>query len=165
VYFLLLSFYCNAQIEVAHVSTKGFSAIGFGGFLNFSVPVSEANCLTLEGGLLYFKNKHDEDLALIPVLMGYRYTFDQSGAGLYVEPNAGYTFGFATISTHDKNGLYTGEAQVAGLATGVSLGYLFDIGTTPFNLSFRYEHNFGKAATNLLSFRVAHSFNFGRRED
>ena len=165
-YFLLLSFFCNAQIEVAHVSTKGFSALGFGGFLNFSVPVTEANYLTLEGGFLYFKNKHDEDLALIPVLVGYRYTIDQSGAGLYVEPNAGYTFGAASISTHDKNGVYTGEVtEVAGLATGVSLGYLIDIGTTPFTFSLRYEHNFGKAATNLLSFRIAHSFSFGRRED
>ena len=30
----------SAQIEVARISTKDFKATGFGGFLNFSIPVS-----------------------------------------------------------------------------------------------------------------------------
>src|SRR5215211_5631311 len=96
-FILLCSLFCTAQIEVAHVSVKDFKSTGFGGFLNFSLPLSEANYVTLEGGLQYFKNKYDEELALIPVLLGYRYTINQSGSGLYVEPNAGYCFGESTI--------------------------------------------------------------------
>ncbi|MEP6585014.1 MAG: autotransporter domain-containing protein [Ginsengibacter sp.] len=165
--FLLVSFsFCNAQIEVAHASTKDFSAIGFGGFLNFSIPVSEANYITFEGGFQYFKNQYDEDLALIPVLVGYRYTLNQTGSGFYVEPNAGYTFGASSIGDYDANGGYLGvDKKVAGPSAGIGFGYLIDLGNIPFNFSLRYEHNFGDAATNVYSFRIAHSFGSRRRQD
>ena len=166
-YFQLFSFnFCNAQIELAHASTKGFSAIGFGGFLNFSLPVSEANYVTFEGGFQYFKNQYDEDLALIPVLIGYRYTSNQTGSGLYVEPNAGYSFGASSIGNYDENGGYEGtDKKVAGPSAGIGVGYLIDLGNIPFNFSFRYEHNFGNAATNIFSFRIAHSFGSRRRHE
>ncbi|MDQ2862653.1 MAG: hypothetical protein M3R50_03205, partial [Bacteroidota bacterium] len=71
--FLVLLFnFSNAQIEVAHISSKDFNAFGFGGFLNFSIPVSEANYVTIEGGLQYFKDKNTTVVALFPVLAGYR---------------------------------------------------------------------------------------------
>lgn len=154
-YSLLFSFtFCNAQIEVAHISAKDFKAFGFGGFLNFSIPVSEAtNYVTLEGGLQYFKDKNTNVLALYPVLVGYRYTLDQSGTGLYVEPNAGYIF-----STSDYS-------DYSGAAAGIGVGYLIDLGNIPFNFGLRYEHSFGNPATNVFSFRIAHSFNFGRRNN
>lgn len=166
-YFLLFSFhFSNAQIELAGVSAKGFSAIGFGSFLNFSIPVSEANAVTIELGFQYFKNQYDEDLAFIPVLAGYRYTLNQSGSGFYVEPNAGYSYGASSVEKYKENGDDTGEEiKVTGPSAGIAAGYLVDLGNIPFNFSLRYEHNFGNTATNVFSFRIAHSFGFGRRRD
>jgi len=77
------SAFCKAQIEVEHVSMKEFKATGFGGFLNFSFPVSDANYVTAELGAQYFSDKYDEEVIMLPVLAGYRYTVNQSGTGLY----------------------------------------------------------------------------------
>ena len=170
--FLLVSFlFSKAQIEVAHVSVKDFKATGFGAFLNFSFPASEANYITLEGGLQYFY-KDEEDMALIPVLVGYRYTLNQTGTGFYVEPNAGYSFGASSIGVYendspvsDGNGNWLYES-VKGPAAGAGFGYLFEpSGKIQFNLGLRYEHVFGNAASNLVSFRISHAFTFGRKRD
>ncbi|MBN9351430.1 MAG: hypothetical protein J0H55_12180 [Chitinophagaceae bacterium] len=152
-YFLFFSFnLCNAQIEVAHVSAKDFKSLGFGAFLNFSIPVSEANYVTLEGGLQYFKDKDADKLTLLPVLAGYRYTLNQTGTGLYIEPNAGYTFSVADFGDY------------AGPSAGIGVGYLIDLGNIPFNFGLRYERSFGNTATNVFAFRIAHSFSFGRKD-
>ena len=153
--FLLLSFnLSNAQIEVAHISAKGYNATGFGGFLNFSFPVSEVNYVTLEGGLQYFKDKNTQIVALVPALAGFRYTLDQSGSGWYVEPNAGYTF-VATTDTDSQE----------GAAAGLTFGYLVDLGNIPFNFSARYEHIFGNPSANVFSIRIAHSISFRKRQE
>ncbi len=165
--FLLFSFnICNAQIEVAYANSKNFNAVGFGGFLNFSFPVAETNYVTIEGGVQYFKNKDDEDLGLIPVLIGYRYTLNQTGEGLYVEPDAGYTFGASSIGKYDENGVWQGsDEKVAGPTAGIGFGYLFELGNIPFNVGLRYEHNFGNYSTNIFAFRIAHSFGGHRRDN
>ncbi|MGN6601155.1 MAG: hypothetical protein ACTHK8_01825 [Ginsengibacter sp.] len=151
---LLISFhFCNAQIEGAYAITKNFHAFGFGGFLNFSLPVSEANYLTIDAGYEQFKDNYDLDVA--PVLLGYRYTLDQSGSGWYVEPNVGYAFNAG------------GDLRIQGASAGFGLGYLVDVGSIPFNFGLRYEHVFGSPATEILSFRIAHSLSLGfrNRED
>lgn len=168
-----LSFYfCSAQIEVAHISVKEFKETGFGSFLNFALPVSDANYLTLEGGLQYFENSDNESVGIFPVLIGYRYTINHSGTGFYVEPNAGYSFGETTIGVYDEvgspmtddNGKYLYE-KVNGLTAGIGLGYLFEpSGGIQFNIGLRYERSFGNTATNLFAFRIAHAFTFGRRQ-
>jgi len=163
---LLLSGYLfsSAQIEVNHVAMKDFKKNGFGAFLNFSFPVSDANYLTLEGGLQYYKDDYDEELALVPVLAGYRYTLNQSGTGLYVEPNAGYMFGSTTIQP--ANNTYSDDyIKVAGPTAGLNVGYLFEPGGIQFNVALRYEHSFGPYATNTVGLRIAHSFSFRRRDD
>ena len=102
---LFSAFLSFAQIEVANASVKNFRETGFGGFLNFSLPVSEAAFVTIEGGLQYFRDKDkDEDLALVPMLLGYRYTLNRSGTGFYVEPNAGYCYGISSITVYDESG-------------------------------------------------------------
>jgi hypothetical protein len=161
----------NAQIEVVQAKVKDFKAIGFGSFLNFSIPASDANFVTIEGGIQYFKNDDDEELGLFPVLLGFRYTLNQSGSGFYIEPNAGYTFGSSTIGVYendsplsDGNGNWL-EEKVAGPTAGVGIGYLFEPGgRVQVNLGLRYQHTFGNAAVNALSFRISHAFTFGRRE-
>jgi hypothetical protein len=166
-FFLLLGFQiAKAQIEIDYAHAKDFNQVGFGGFLNFSFPVTEADYLTVEGGFQYFKNQYDEDLGLIPALLGYRYTLDRSGTGLYIEPSAGYTFGNSTIGKYDENGGWTGENQkVAGPTAALGVGYLMDIGNIPFTFGLRFEHNFGNYSTNVFSFRIAHSFGVRRSDD
>jgi hypothetical protein len=161
-FFLLAGTMAKAQLQVDQLSFKGFNAIGFGGFLNFSVPVSDANYVTAEIGLDYFSS-HEDHAALAPLLAGYRYTIDGSGTGFYIEPNAGYAFAGTDIQVDDGNGIYS-DQKISGLSTGLALGYLFEPSRViQFNLSLRYEHIFGDAGSNMLSFRISHAFNFGRR--
>ena len=173
-YFLLLcSFVSTAQLEVARISVKDFKAVGFGSFLNFSLPVSESNFMTIEGGIQYFKNKDEEEVALVPVLLGYRYTLNHSGTGFYVEPNAGYCFGASTVGIYNEFGSPISGSdgnwayeKVAGPMTGIGIGYLFErSGKIQFNIGLRYERTFANAGANIFAFRISHAFTFGRREE
>ncbi|MEO9020727.1 MAG: hypothetical protein ABI237_12340 [Ginsengibacter sp.] len=153
--FLLMSFhFSNAQIEGAYVTTKDFHAVGFGAFLNFSLPIQEVNYITIDAGYLFFKDKNTTELDLVPLLLGYRYTLDQTGSGWYVEPNAGYTFDVLQDWGHNAQ----------GVAAGIGLGYLVDLGSIPFNFSARYEHILGTPASNIFSLRIAHSLSLRFRK-
>lgn len=62
----------------------------------------------------------------MPVLLGYRYTLNQSGTGFYVEPNAGYSFGGSTIGGYNEYGALLNDGngdwlyeKVAGPTGGV----------------------------------------------
>jgi len=59
----------HAQIEVAHISSKDFNATGFGGFLNFSIPIDETNAGIVEGGVYVFSSNGYHE-AVAPVLLG-----------------------------------------------------------------------------------------------
>ncbi|HEV7621830.1 MAG TPA: outer membrane beta-barrel protein [Flavisolibacter sp.] len=164
--------FLNAQVEVAHLSTKGFSAIGFGGFLNFAVPISDAESLTLEAGVYSFRQQ-DNHIILVPFLLGYRYTLDGSGSGIYVEPDAGYTIGATDIEKFNANGTPIPDGnngylqqQAKGLTAGIGAGYIFP-GSISFNIGLRYQHVFvsGDPSLNMFSLRLSHSFSFGRRND
>ena len=111
-------------------------------------------------------------MVLVPVLLGYRYTLDQSGWGLYAEPFAGYSFGESDIGVYsewgsplsDGNGNLLYE-KVAGPTGGFGVGYLFEPGgAVQFNLGLRYSHTFGPTPVNLFALRLTHTFSFGRRE-
>jgi len=164
---LLVQGFCktsNAQLEIDRLSFKGFNAVGFGGFLNFAFPVSDADYVTAEIGLSAFSN-NGNDVITAPFVAGYRFTIDRSGTGFYLEPNAGYGFAATDIQLPDAQGIYS-DAKIAGASAGLSFGYLFQpTGRIQFNLGIRYEHIFGSDfAPNIFSFRISHAFTFGRRE-
>jgi len=163
-FFLIASITLNAQLEVDQLSFKGFSAFGFGGFFNFAIPVSDANYVTGEIGLDGFSN-NGNTVALVPMLAGFRYTFDGTGTGFYAEPNAGYNYAGTDIQVVNADGIYS-EQKISGLATGLTLGYLFQpTGKIQFNLGLRYEHTFfDNGGSNMFSFRISHALTFGRRE-
>ena len=166
---LCCSITCTAQIEVAQIYVKKFQSIGFGSFLNFSFPISESNYITIEGGLQYFA-KEQEEVLLVPTLLGYRYTLNKTGTGLYVEPNAGYCFGSTTIPRIADNGMPIGGSvtyeKVAGPMAGVGFGYLFESsGRVQFNIGLRYQHSFAAPGANVIAFRVSHTFSFRSREE
>jgi len=161
----------QAQIEVAHITSKDFNATGFGGFLNFSIPIDDANAGIVEGGVYVFSS-NDSHEAVAPVLLGYRHLLaDGSDYGFYVEPVAGYTFGATDIQAYDANGTPLTkpngdelDQKVAGPVGGLGFGYLFpQSGTIRFNISLRYEHTFvtgGYPALNIIALRISHSFSF-----
>lgn len=159
-----------AQIEVNQVSMPDFNKTGFGAFANFSIPIFKVNYLTAEGGLQYYANKNNEDLTLMPVTAGYRYTINQTGKGMYIEPNAGYTFGTSTVQVHDKSGAPVSNDRgleyhhVAGPVAGLNIGYLFEpTGIFHFNIALRYQRTFGNTPTNVVGLRLAHSINLGKQ--
>jgi hypothetical protein len=169
--FISICYLSNAQLEVAHVSTKNFSGLGFGGFLNVSVPVSDANYITGEVGLYVFSHQ-DNHVALLPILAGYRYTLDGTGTGLYAEPNAGFSFGGSDIKKYnelsgpiyDASGKQV-DQKVTGPTTGINVGYLFEpTDIIQFNIGLRYEHVFSEFGQNMFSLRISHAFSFSRRE-
>jgi hypothetical protein len=161
----------HAQVEVAHLSSKNFSAIGFGGFLNLAIPLTDNEAGIVEGGVYVF-SKNGSHEAVAPVLIGYRHLLsDYNDYGFYVEPVAGYTFGATDIQAYDANGnpLYKSngdqlDQKVAGPDAGLGFGYLFEqSGPIRFNISLRYEHTFvtgGYPQLNIIALRISHSFSF-----
>ncbi len=170
---LIISSAAFSQIEGDYITLKGFKAFGFGAFLNFAVPVSESDYATLEGGFLYFQDNQQQDVGMVPVLVGYRYTLDRSGSGFWVEPQAGYVFGGTSIGVYDQYGgpVYDNNGnpvneEIKGPMAAIGFGYLFQpTGHIQFNVGLRFEHGFGKTGTNVIAFRISHAFTFGRRED
>jgi hypothetical protein len=169
--FLVLSCYSlHAQIDVGHISTKEFSSTALGVFLNFSFPATEGNSVTAEIGGYSFKD-HDNNIIVLPILLGYRYSLDGSGTGFYLEPAVGYTFGASDITKYSKEGypMYDDagnsvEVKTKGITAGVSGGYMLP-GKLPFSLSLRYL--FVKTpdpSLHILSLRLAYNITFGRRE-
>lgn len=170
-------FYCffssliNAQIEVAHLNSKGFSATGFGAFLNFAVPITEYGSVSAEAAFYYFK-KNDNNVALVPLLLGYRHMLQEPDAGFYMEPDAGYNIGATDIQKYNELGqpVYNSDGneldqKVKGFTTGLGVGYIFP-GRFSFNIGLRYQRVFvsNDPALNLFSLRLSHPLSFGRRE-
>ena len=160
---VFISNYLNAQIEVAHLVSKDMSATGFGAFLNIGVPISEGSSVTAEGAFYVLKQKA-EYTGLVPVLLGYRHTFDGSGAGFYMEPIAGYNFGRTDVEIKKEAGSYV-ERIVKGPTAGIGTGYILP-GNFPLNIGLRYQHIFvsGDPALNLISLRLSYALSFGRRD-
>jgi hypothetical protein len=173
--FLFLSSHyiqANAQAEVAYLNSKEFSAAGFGAFLNFALPVSETGAITAEAGFYYFK-RDENNVAIVPFLIGYRHMLQEGGFGFYLEPNAGYNIGGTDIQKYnevgspipDGNGGWL-EQQVKGFTTGVGVGYIFP-GSFALNIGLRYQRVFVPVdpSLNLFSLRLSRPLSFGRRND
>lgn len=161
-----------AQIEVAHLNSKGFSATGFGAFLNITLPVSEYGAISTEAGFYYFK-KNENNVALVPFLLGYRHMLQDSESGFYIEPNAGYNIGASDIQKNDEfdspipdgTGGWV-ELQVKGFTAGLGAGYIIP-SSFPLNIGLRYQRIFvsNDPSLNLLSFRLSRPLSFKRREN
>lgn len=161
--FIFITTQLNAQIEVARLTTKNYSAIGLGAYLNFSIPVTESAAITAGAGFYNFK-KEDERVALAPLLLGYRQMLNGSSTGLYLEPVGGYTLGGSDITKRDENGnpIYDEDGEVnqkvKGITAGVGSGYIFS-GSVPINIGLQYRRVFvgNDPSLNLFSFRISYS--------
>ena len=159
-----------AQVEVAHLFAKGLSATGGGLFLHGGVPVG-AGEISIEAGLYYFTT-NGSHLASAPCLVGYRHSIDGTGAGFYIEPLVGYTFGGTDIQKTDAAGnpLYNSsggevDQKITGPTAGMGIGYIIPSATMPLNFGLRYERVFisGDPSTNMISFRISYSLSAGRK--
>lgn len=168
---VLLTASLHAQVEVAHLFSKGFSATGFGTFLHAGFSLHNNDEVSGEIGFYFFGSGGDH-LAFAPILAGYRHFMNGSGTGFYVEPSGGYAFGGTDIVKTDANGtpLYDGSGKVidqkiSGPVGGLGLGYILPSPAIPLNFGLRYTHLFitGDPSQNMLSFRVSWSLLAGRR--
>jgi opacity protein-like surface antigen len=161
----------QAQVEVAHITSKDFNAFGVGGFLNFAIPFDDTNAGIVEGAVYVFSSQGSHE-AVAPVMIGYRHLLtDGTDYGFYVEPVAGYTFGGTDIQASDANGNPLNQPngdpldqKVSGPVGGLGFGYLFqESGRIRFNISLRFEHTFvtgGDPSLNIIALRISHSFHF-----
>lgn len=109
----------------------------------------EAGFVTAEDGLDLFSSQQ-QNVVVLPLLAGYRYTLDRSGTGFYLEPNAGYSYGGTDIPIEDQNRNYA-DQKVSGVAAGARSRYPFEpAGRIQCNLGLRYEHIFGPVAQNCI---------------
>jgi hypothetical protein len=161
---VLFLFVCraNAQIEVSKVvgkNSKDYS-LGFGAFLKFAYPVSEAGDVSLEGSFIYFPLKADwqNGFGLIILKAGYRYTLNGTGTGFYIEPQAGYNF----YEDRENNP----DGPFKGAVVGMGTGYLFQPAGIQFDLGLRFESVIYKGGSvQFLALRLSHNFSLKRREE
>lgn len=173
---LFLALFCisntlHAQIEAAHLFSKGESSTGYGVFLRPGFPIGKADELSVEAAVDFFT--HDAShIADIPLLIGYRHTLNGSGAGFYLEPFAGYTFGGTDITKVNAAGntVYdnAGNAEdenLSGPSAGLGFGYIIPKASLPLNFGIRYEHIFvsSEPSQDMLSFRVSWSLLAAKR--
>ena len=167
---LAISRTTQAQLEVTHLILKGQSATGFGAFFHGGFPVSKGDEISVEVGLDYFAPGQSH-LIFVPLLVGYRHTFNHTGTGFYVEPFGGYTFGSTDIQKTDANGnpLFNTDGseideKFNGATAGLGVGYILRNPRCPLNFGLRYEHVFVSGSSpSLIAFRLSWSVLTGRR--
>lgn len=167
---LITSSTVHAQLEVTHLILKGQSATGFGAFFHAGFPVSKGDEVSGEIGFDYFSPEQSH-LIFLPLVAGYRHTFNGAGTGFYVEPFAGYTFGATDIQKTDAGGnpLFSADGseideKFNGATAGLSIGYIIPSASYPINFGLRYEHIFVSGTSpSLVSFRISWSVLTGRR--
>lgn len=159
----------HAQLQVTQLILKGHSATGFGAFFHGDFPVNKGNEITAEIGLDYFA-PNQSHLVFIPLLIGIRHSFNGSGTGFYIEPQAGYTFGSTDIQETDANGnpVFNADGSETdekfnGATAALTIGYILPNARCPLNFGLRYEHVFVSGSSpSLLAFRASWSVLTGR---
>lgn len=161
----------HAQLEAAQLLTRGQSATGFGANLHVGFPVPHGDEISGEIGVYYFAPGQTHTV-LVPLLLGYRHTFDHSGTRWYLEPIAGYSFAGTDIQRSGANGnpAYNADGSAiyqkpSGAAAGLGFGYILPNPKLPLNFEVRYLQVFASTdpSPGVLAFRVSWSVLTGRR--
>lgn len=151
----------QAQLDFFTVLGPGISyyepPVGFGGFIKFATPISEADDITLELGFLGFDGN---DAGYVPIKLGYLYTFNRSGTGWFCEPQLGYSIGGDREDIED----YSIRKSLKGVVTTVNLGYRFGVNSSIYtDLSLRVESVINKDGFfSIAGIRLAFPISFGR---
>ncbi|HXB91409.1 MAG TPA: hypothetical protein VNU72_03935 [Puia sp.] len=163
----------HAQIEGAHIFSKGQSATGLGVFIHGAGPINKADEVGGEVGVYYFAPPSlGYHMASFPLLVTFQHTFNGNGTGWYIQPGAGYSFGETDIPVFDANGiqLYNSDGtpkdqKISGPTAALGFGYLIPSVKCPLNIGLRYEHIFvsGFPSQNMIGLRVSWSLSLARR--
>jgi len=161
----------HAQLEFTHLFMNKESVNGFGAFIHVGFPVAKGDEISGELAFDYF-SPNTNHIILVPLLAGYRHTFDKTGAGWYAEPVAGYSIGGTDIPRTDASGnvLLNSDGseqdqKYNGPIAGLGFGYIIPNPRYPINFGIRYEHIFvsGDPSPNMLNLRFSWSVLTGRR--
>lgn len=159
----------NAQLGVMKLvgkDTKDYD-VGFGAFIKSGFPVNEGSDITLElGADIFFLNDGygtADGTLMCPLKVGYRYTLNNTGQGLYIEPQAGFNL-YGVTSLHDNYGDQI-NLIYHGVVAAIGAGYLFTLWNQPFDLNFRYETVIAHGGSNnLISLGISRFIRFGKRD-
>ncbi len=161
------TFYANAQLGVMKLvgsDSENFN-LGFGAFIKAGIPAKEGTSITIELGLNYFSYKDGDGQGTImcPLKVGYKYMFNRTTEGFYVEPQLGYNV-YGISSVPDEDG-YNVDFKYHGVVLAAGGGYVFMAGKTPIDLNLRYETVIANGGSNnLVSLGITRSFSFGKKD-
>jgi hypothetical protein len=141
--------------------------LGFGAFIKTGFPVNEGSNITLEAGVnIFFLDDgygSADGTIMCPLKIGYRYTLNKTGQGLYVEPQAGFNL-YGITSLHDDNGNAI-NLKYHGVVFAAGTGYLFTLGHQPFDLNFRYETVIAHGGSNnFIALGLSRFISFKKRD-
>lgn len=157
----------EAQLGVMKMvgnNTKNYSP-GIGGYVKGIFTVSQASDVTLEvGANVFFLNDggSGDGTAVVPIKVGYRYSLNGTGLGLYVEPQIGYNIYGVTSANIEGT---TENLKFHGLVFAAGTGYLFLVGNTPLDLHLQYETIVDHGGSdNYVSLGLSFYLHFGKRD-
>jgi len=161
----------NAQIEFAKLLGKNSADYlpGFGAFLKFGLPVTEADDISIEGGAIAFLDKEypgEYAIAMVPLKIGYRHTLNGTGTGFYAEPQIGYNL-FGIDYYYDYKTYENVEKKITGFILASGSGFLikpfrgFTFCFFFFFLSVIYKGG----NKSFIALRLANNFSFRKREE
>ena len=160
--------HAQAQLGIMKMvgnNTADYS-LGFGAFVKGIFSVSQASDLTLELGANFFALNDGgtgDGTAVIPVKLGYRYSLNGTGLGLYVEPQVGYNIYGVTSTNVDG---YTQNLTFHGVVFAAGTGYLFLAGNVPLDLNLHYETIIDHGGSdNYVSLGLTFYLHFGKRDN
>jgi len=167
--FVFITTYSWSQIAISHLlphDGRQYS-FGYGGMLKLAYPISEGDDITMEGGIVLNFQKGTggaDGIAICPLKLGYRYTFDGSGSGFYVEPQLGYNlYGVESYEDDYGNGY---NNKFNGIIAGAGTGYIFQAGKHGYQYELGiYSESvfFRQTAVTSISLRFLCNFNFWNR--
>jgi hypothetical protein len=158
----------EAQLGVMKMVGKNTTnySLGVGAYIKGIFTISQASDLTLELGANSFSlndGGSGDGTAVVPIKIGYRYSLNGTGMGLYVEPQVGYNVYGVTSANVDGT---TENFTFHGLVLAAGTGYLFLIGNTPLDLHLHYETIVDHGGSdNYVSLGLSFYLHFGKRDN
>ncbi|TDO25363.1 hypothetical protein BC659_2904 [Sediminibacterium goheungense] len=155
-----------SQLELSHMLPRRGNkyGLGYGAILKFAFPSGEADFITMETGVKLFFEKESTSYGVgyIPVKVGYKYTFNREGTGIYAEPQLGFNV-YGAESYYD-NAEGNVDIKFNGVVGGAAFGFLFqpDRAGRQIDLATYIESFSSKKASGVsIGLRFTYNFTVG----
>jgi hypothetical protein len=166
--FFFIAIQTQAQLGVVKMignNTSNYN-LGYGAYIKMGYPISEGSDVTVQVGAYLFVlndgSTQEDGTAVVPLTVGYRYTLNRKGTGLYIEPQAGYNlYGVSSVNVNGN----TVNLHYHGGILGAGVGYLFPIKYCPLDLNLNYQTIIDHGgSTNYINLGLAVYLSFKRRD-